>query len=77
MENLKGISVRIDPCDLKALDEIVEHDRYVKRSDLIQAAIKLYLAAHEKGLGDKVKRFLPQWGDVVDEFIFEYHRGHQ
>lgn len=77
MENLKLVSVRIDPQDLNALDEIVERDRYVKRSDLIQAAIKLYLAAHEKGLGDKVQRFLPQWGDVVDEFIFEYHRGHQ
>lgn len=77
MENLKLVSVRIDPQDLNALDEIVKRDRYVKRSDLIQAAIKLYLAAHEKGLGDKVQRFLPQWGDVVDEFIFEYHRGHQ
>lgn len=77
MENLKGISVRIDPHDLRVLDEIVKRDRYVKRSDLIQAAIKLYLAAYEKGLDDKVRRFLPQWGDVVDEFIFEYHRGHQ
>ena len=75
MENLKLISVRVDPCDLDALDKIVNGERYVKRSDLIQAAIKLYLAAHEKGLGEKVQRFLPQWGDVVDEFKFEYHRG--
>lgn len=77
MENLKLVSVRIDPHDLNALDEIVNNERYVKRSDLIQAAIKLYLAAHEKGLGDKVRRFLPQWGDVVDEFKFEYHRDHR
>lgn len=77
MENLKLVSVRIDPQDLNALDEIVNNERYVKRSDLIQAAIKLYLAAHEKGLGTKVRRFLPQWGDVVDEFKFEYHRDHR
>lgn len=77
MENLKLVSVRIDPKDLEALDDIVKNERYVKRSDLIQAAIKLYLAAHEKGLGEKVRRFLPHWGDVVDEFVFEYHRGHQ
>lgn len=77
MENLKLVSVRIDPHDLNALDEIVNNERYVKRSDLIQAAIKLYLAAHEQGLGAKVRRYLPQWGDVVDEFKFEYHRDHR
>ena len=77
MENMKLISVRIDPRDLDALDEIVNKNRFVKRSDLIQSAIKLYLAADEKGLGEKVRRFLPQWGDVVDEFKFEYHRDHR
>lgn len=77
MENLKLVSVRIHPQDLDALDEIVKNDGYVKRSELIQASIQLYLAAHEKGLGDKVQRFLPHWGDVVDEFKFEYHRGHR
>lgn len=75
MENLKGISVRIDPRDLKDLDEIVNNERYVKRSDLIQAGIKLYLAAHKKGLGGVVRRFSPRWGDVVDEFTFKYHHG--
>ena len=77
MENLKLISVRIDPRDLDALDEIVNKNRFVKRSDLIQSAIKLYLAAEEKGLGTKVRRFFPHWGDVVDEFKFEYHRDHR
>lgn len=77
MENLKLVSVRIDPRDLKALDEIVSNDPYVKRSDLIQAGIKLYLAAHEKGLGRDARRFSPRWGDVVDKFEFEYHREHR
>lgn len=77
MENLKLISVRIDPRDLKALDEIVENTSYVKRSDLIQAGIKLYLAAHKIGKGTDVRHFSPQWGDVVDKFEFEYHREHR
>lgn len=77
MENLKLVSVRIDPRDLSALDEIVKSERYVKRSDLIQASIKLYLAAHKEGLGRDVRRFSPRWGDVVDKFIFEYHREHR
>lgn len=77
MENLKLISVRIDPRDLKALDEIVENISYVKRSDLIQAGIKLFLAAHQNGKGMDARRFAPQWGDVVDKFEFEYHREHK
>lgn len=74
MENLKLISVRIDPRDLDALDRIVAGDRYERRSNLIQDAIKLYLAAHDARLDSKVRRFSPQWGDVVDKFEFEYHR---
>lgn len=77
MENLKLVSVRIDPRDLKALDEIVENTSYVKRSDLIQAGIKLYLAAHQMEKGADARRFSPQWGDVVDKFEFEYHREHR
>lgn len=77
MEKLKLVSVRVDPRDLDALDEIVNNVRYLKRSDLIQAGIKLYLAAHEKGLGGDVRRFTPRWGDVVDEFTFKYHREHR
>lgn len=75
MENLKLVSVRIDPRDLKDLDEIVNNERYVKCSYLIQTGIKLNLAAHKKGLGSVVRRFSPRWGDVVDEFTFKYHHG--
>lgn len=76
MENMKLISVRIDPRDLRDLDALVEKSYYRKRSDLIQAAIRLMLAAGSKGQADKVCRFSPRWGDVVDEFKFEYHREH-
>lgn len=76
MENLKLISVRIDPRDVDALDEIVKRTSFVKRSDLIQAAIKFYLAADSKGKGREVRNYRPQYGDVVDELEFKYHRDH-
>lgn len=77
MENLKLVSVRVDPRDLEELDKIVEDSSYIKRSDLIQAGIRLYLAAHQQGKGRKVRSFFPRWGDVVDKFEFEYHREHR
>lgn len=77
MENLKLISVRIDPQDVDALDEIVKRTSYVRRSDLIQAAIKFYLAAESKGKGREVRSYRPEFGDVVDELEFKYHREHR
>lgn len=77
MKNLKLVSVRIDPRDLEDLDKIVEDSSYVKRSDLIQAGIRLYLAAHKMGKGRDVQRFYPRWGDVLDKFELEYHREHR
>lgn len=77
MENLKLVSVRIDPRDLEELDAIVQGESYVKRSDLIQAGIKLCIAAHRMGKGRDVRRFNPRWNDVVDKFEFEFHREHR
>lgn len=77
MRNLQLISVRIDPSDLKALDEIVKKTSFVKRSDLIQAAIKFYLAAESKGKGHEVRCYRPEFGDVIDELEFKFHREHR
>lgn len=77
MENLKLVSVRVDPRDLEELDAIVQGESYVKRSDLIQTGIKLCIAAHRMGKGRDVRRFFPRFGDVVDKFEFEYHREHR
>ena len=76
MENMKLISVRVDPKDLEKLDELTKYLWGRKRSDLIQTAIRLMIVACEKGQAEKVCRFTPRWGDVVDEFKFEYHREH-
>lgn len=77
MENMKLISVRVDPKDLDKLDQYANNSTYRRRSDLIQAAIRMMIVACEKGQANKVCQFTPRWGDVVDEFKFEFHREHQ
>ena len=77
MENLKVISVRVDPKDLEKLDQYANDSVYRKRSDLIQAAIRMMIVACEKGKARDVCRFTPKWWDVVDYFKFEYHREHK
>lgn len=76
MENLKLISVRVDPRDLNDLDEIAKNVSYRKRSDLIQAGIRLIIAAHKQGRSRDILRFYPRYGDVVDKFEFKFHREH-
>lgn len=77
MEKMKGISVRVDPRDLADIDKMIEARSYLTRSDLINAGIKMMLAADKAGLKDKFLRFQPRWGDVVDKFEFQYHREHR
>lgn len=77
MENLKLISVRVDPRDLNDLDEIAKNLSYRKRSDLIQAGIRLIIAAHKQGKSGDALRFYPRYGDVVDKFEFGFHREHR
>lgn len=77
MEKLKLVSVRVDPKDLKELDQIAICETYASRSDLINAGIRLYIAAHKMGKGGRVRRFEPHFNDVVDKFEFEYHREHR
>lgn len=77
MENLKGISVRVDPRNLEEIDRMAKEHFYHKRSDYINAGIRLMIAAEKAGLMEKFLRFDPRWGDVIDEFKFEYHRGYR
>ena len=77
MEKLKGISVRVDPRDLADIDKMIEARSYLNRSDLINAGIKMMIAADKAGLKDQFLRFHPRFGDVVDKFEFEYHREHR
>lgn len=77
MENKKLVSVRIDAKDLKEIDRICESMSYPKRSDLIQAGVKAIIEIYKAGLYPKVLRYSPQFGDVIDNITFEYHREHK
>lgn len=74
MENAKLVSVRIPADLLKEVDEICDKDWTCRRTDLIVAGLRVMTAA--KGLKNyrNLRGFHPQFGDVVDEFVFKYHR---
>lgn len=74
MEKSKVISVRVPSEVLEKLEKTAKGSFYHTKSDFINAGIKLALAAVEKGELQKIMRFLPEFGDVVDEFVFKYHR---
>lgn len=75
MDKSKVISVRVPNEILEKLEKAAENSVYYKKSDFINAGIKLVLAGFEMGQRQQILRFFPQFGDVEDEFVFKYHRG--
>lgn len=77
MKTSKLVSVRLDEDDLKVIDEAASVIDYRKRSDYINAAVRLMAWAIKNGQQLKILRFYPSFGDVVDQFELNYHRGHR
>lgn len=77
MENKKLVSVRIDADDLREIDRICENVSYRKRSDLIQVGVKVVIELCKAGLFNQALRYCPQFGDVIHDIRFEYHREHR
>lgn len=74
MENAKLVSVRIPADLLREVDEMCAKESYVKRTDLIVAGLRFITSSKGKVNFRKLLSFHPQFGDVVDEFTFKYHR---
>lgn len=74
MEKTKLVSVRVPVSVLDAIDRVCSRYPYRNRTDYMIAALQLIVEVDKKGLFDKVIRFHPEFGDVVDEISFEYHR---
>lgn len=74
MENLKLVSVRLDPRDLEIIDKECRRSMWRKRSSYISQAVALMAALIKDGRAKKVLSFYPQYGDVIDEFVLKYHR---
>lgn len=77
MNKTKVISVRIDEKLLAQIDEKVSHVTYRKRNDLICGLLRLANHVAEKYPIERFCYFYPEWGDVLDEFEFKYHRAHK
>lgn len=74
MKAAKLVSVRLDEEDLKIIDEAASVLDYRKRSDYIQAAVRLMAWAIKNSQQLKILRFYPNYGDVVDKFELTYCR---
>lgn len=77
MENKKIVSVRIDAEDLREIDRICEDEKWLKRSDFIQLGVKAIIVMYKAGLYQNLANYHPQFGDVIDEIKFSYHREHR
>lgn len=67
------VSVRLDADDLKVIDDWANKERYQKRSDVVDAAVRLAAWMIRNGYAQKLIRFWPK-SDEVDDFKLEYHR---
>lgn len=69
------VSVRLDADDLQVIDDWAKKERYQKRSDMVDAAVRLAAWMIRNGYAQKLIRFWPK-ADTVDDFKLDYHRQH-
>lgn len=77
MKGTKLVSVRIDEDVLAKIDQLAGNTTYRSRSDIINGALRMIAYSDGSKMADKACKFWPQYGDVIDVFIFEYHREHK
>jgi len=73
MKKTKLVSVRIDEDLIDKIDAIVEKERYITRSTLIEAGVMMIAQGYESQNVQKPWHFTPGW-DEVTEFTFKYRR---
>lgn len=77
MRATRLISVRIDEVFLQKIDDYCDKVEYRKRSEVINAAIRLIATAGDDKFIAKVCKYWPQFGDVIDKLELEFHREHK
>lgn len=77
MNKTKVISVRIDEQLLAQIDEKVSNMTYLTRNDLICGLLRFANHVAVPSQLEKFCYFFPEFGDVLDEFEFKYHREHK
>lgn len=73
MAQKKLVSVRLNAGDLQVIDDWAKKARCQKRSDVVDAAVRLAAWMIRNGHSQKLMRFWPKWDTVVD-FKLEYQR---
>lgn len=76
MKATRLVSVRIDEDVLARIDKMADALEGYKRSDIINAALKMLAYSDGSKMAQKACKFYPKSGDVIDIFIFEFHREH-
>lgn len=77
MATTKLISIRVDEDDLSIIDNAATGKIFLKRSDYVNAALRLMAWAIKNSQESKILKFYPQFGDVMDSFDLNYHRQHR
>lgn len=77
MKQDKLVSVRLSEKTVATLERYGQNHYGYNRSQLINMAANFFAYLIETRQIDKIKRFYPEFGDVVDEFTFKFHREHK
>lgn len=74
MKQDKLVSVRLNEKTVASLEKYSKDHWGYSRSQLINMGANFIAYLIETRQFDKIRRFYPEFGDVIDEFTFKYHR---
>lgn len=77
MKQDKLVSVRLSEKTVSTLEKYGQIHCGYSRSQLINIGAKFIAYLIETRQFEKIRRFFPEFGDVVDEFTFKFHREHK
>lgn len=77
MKQNKLVSVRLNEKTVATLEKYGQDNYGYSRSYLIDMGARFIAYLIETRQFDKIKKFFPEFGDVVDEFTFKFHREHK
>lgn len=73
MDKTKVVTFRIEESKLEKVDEIAKKTRYFKRSNIIEAGLKMMIALDEAGLSGRALSYHPKFDDIT-KLEFEIRR---
>lgn len=65
MDKTKVVTFRIEESQLEKVDEIARKTSYFKRSNIIEAGLKMMIALDEAGLAGRALSYHPRFDDIT------------